>query len=491
MSLCSRMWVLGALAGALPGAFAQVVERVQPGDANLECPALAKESQTLDGLIAQGSGGNGLAATATGAAANVGGQVAGATVAQSAGGLFGALSGVVGRVTGAVAQQAAQQQMAPDAAARQRTEQAQARKEFLASLSSARECGAGGPGKALSAERFQQLAGSAQGTGAGTGFNPTGMTLASVQAGLGQPVTPLALADAFDSNLALKGKRFYIAEFRVLFDVGGEVSANTRGAYIPGRDYGSTRMKVTYTVPQPDVAAFQAITDRAFDDFKARLAAAGVSPDDAQALTREYGAIYEASQPASQPGAPVYLEKNLGHAQRKYLVMAPTGMKLVPRGFAGMGAGNIGKRVEWSKGNLEALSVSVAVNIANLESSGSGSSLFKRSSSASADEGMTITAAPDSHLAQSHAHTQTVVMKKALEVGGGFARFREVGGYDSDKDPVGRVAGVLTNLAGMGANKSSRVDMQVDLDGPAMGRLSLQGLATVNQALTDRIKAGL
>ncbi len=479
--------MVGALAGALPAALAQPVERVQAGDAALECAALAKESQAMDGLIAQGSADASVAAT--GAAANVGGQVAGAAVAQSAGGLFGALSGMVGRVTGTMAQQAAQQQMAPDAAARQRAEQAQARKEFLASLAAARECGAGGPGKPLPQARFEQLAGQAPGPGAG--FTPVAMTLASVQSALVQPVTPLALADAFDSNLALKGKRFYIAEFRVLFDVGGEVSASTRGAYIPGRDYGSTRMKVTYQVPQPDVAAFQAITDRAFEDFKARLAAAGVTPEDPQALTREHGAIYEASQPASQPGSPVYLEKNFGHAQRKYLVMAPTGMKLVPRGFAGMGAGHIGKRVEWSKGNLEALSVSVAVNIANLESSGSGSSLFKRGSSASADEGMTITAAPDSHLAQSHAHTQTVVMKKALEVGGGFARFREVGGYDSDKDTVGRVTGLLTNLAGMGANKSARVDMQVDLDGPAMGRLSLQGLATVNQALADRIKAGL
>ena len=277
----------------------------------------------------------------------------------------------------------------------------------------------------------------------------------------------------------------------MLFDVGGQVSASTRAAYIPGRDYGSTRTRVTYKVPALDVEAFQAITDAAYEDFRKRLAAAGVTLEDAEAFTRENGAIYEAAQPASQPGAPVFLEKNFGHSERKYLVMAPKGMKLVSRGFAGMGAGNIGKRVEWSKGNLEALSVSLAVNIANLESSGSGSSLFRRSSTASADEGMHITAAPDSHVVQSHAHTQVVQLKKAVEVGGGFARFREVGGYDTNKDAVGRTMGILTNLAGMGANLVQRVDLEVDLDGPAMSRLSLQGLATVNQSVVDRIKAGL
>lgn len=94
----------------------------------------------------------------------------------------------------------------------------------------------------------------------------------------------------------------------------------TRGSYLPGRDYGSTRAKVNYTVPQIDITAFQAITDKAWEDFKVRLTAAGV--------------------------------------------------KLHSRGFAGLGAGNIGKRIEWSKSNLEALSISVAVNIAALESSG-------------------------------------------------------------------------------------------------------------------------
>jgi hypothetical protein len=477
-----------ALLGVASQAAAQAIERVQPGDQNLDCAAIAAQSQALDATIAAGSG-NAAGKAVAGGAANVGGQVAGAAVAQSLGGMFGALGGIVSKVAGSAAQQAATQAVEPDAATKQRATEAQARKAFLERLSAAKECSAGGSGKVIAAEQFQQLAAAAP---AASGFTPVAMSAASIAPVLKEPVTLLPAADAFgDSNLVLKGKRFAIAEFRVLFDVGGQVTASTRGAYIPGRDYGSTRMRVTYKVPQLDIEAFQAITDAAYDDFKKRLAAAGVTVEDTEAFARENGAIYEAAQQASQPGAPVFLEKTIGTIERKYLVMAPKGMKLVSRGFAGMGAGNISKRMEWSRGNLEALSVSLAVNIANLESSGTGSSLFKRSSSASADEGMFITAAPDSHIVQSHAHTQIVSLKKAVEVGGGFARFREVGGYDSNTDATGRAVGILTNLAGMGANQTRRIDMEVDLDGPAMSRLSLQGLATVNQSVVDRIKAGM
>jgi hypothetical protein len=44
-----------------------------------------------------------------------------------------------------------------------------------------------------------------------------------------------------------------------------------------------------------------------------------------------------------------------------------------------------------------------------------------------------------------------------------------VGGCSTD--PTGRAVGLLTNPAGMGANQTRRVDLEVDLDGPAMGRL--------------------
>lgn len=440
-------------------AAAQAIERVKAGDAELDCAAIASEGQAMDGLIA-----------------------AGATTEKNAGSGSGGLFGALGAMVSKAAQQPAGEKALPDAAAQEKAAQAQARKSFLVRLGSAKECQPGGQGgKQLSAEQFQQIANNA----------PAPLTLAAIQPALDAPVTLLPADGLVDGKLDMKGKRFYIAEFRVLFDVGGQVSANTRGSYLPGRDYGSTRAKVNYTVPQIDVAAFQAITDKAWEDFKARLAAAGVKVEDREAFEREHGAIYEATEEASKPGKPVFIDKNYGHSERKFLVMAPAGMKLHSRGFAGLGAGNIGKRIEWSKSNLEALSISVAVNIAALESSGSGMTMIKRESSASAGEGMSISMAPDTLLVQSHAHTNILRMNGPLAVDGSFASFREVGGYDTDKDAVGRTMGLLTNLAGMGANKTKRTDTEVDIDGPAMGRMALQGLATINQAIADRIRAGL
>ncbi|HYC41707.1 MAG TPA: hypothetical protein VEB70_01830 [Noviherbaspirillum sp.] len=438
---------------------AQAIERVKAGDAGLDCAGIAAESQAMDGFIAAG------ATTEKNAA-------------PGSGGLFGALGAMVSKAT----QQPAEEKAPPDAAAQQKAAQAQARKSFLARLGTAKECQSGGRGaKQLSEEQFQQIANDA----------PVPLTAAAIQPALSLPVTLLSADGLVEGKLDMKGKRFYVAEFRVLFDVGGQVSANTRGSYLPGRDYGSTRAKVNYSVPQIDVAAFQAITDKAWEDFKARVAAAGVTLEEREAFERENGAVYEATEEASKPGKPVFIEKNYGHSERKFLVMAPSGMKLHSRGFAGLGAGNIGKRIEWSKSNLEALSISVAVNIAALESSGSGLTMVKRESSASAGEGMSISMAPDTLLVQSHAQTNILRMNAPLAVDGSFASFREVGGYDTDKDAVGRTMGLLTNLAGMGANKTKRTDTEVDLDGPATVRMALQGLATINQAIADRIKAGM
>ena len=57
------------------------------------------------------------------------------------------------------------------------------------------------------------------------------------------PATPPAesaeLLDA-SANLAgtmpMKGKRFYVSEYRLLVEVGGQVTANTRAAYFGGAD---------------------------------------------------------------------------------------------------------------------------------------------------------------------------------------------------------------------------------------------------------------
>ncbi|HYD55573.1 MAG TPA: hypothetical protein VEB41_01560 [Burkholderiales bacterium] len=475
---------IAALIAALfsTGALAQAIERVQGTDPALDCPAIARESAAMDEHVKAGTSENSAGKTAAGTAANVGGQVAGGAIAQSVGGLFGALGSVVGQVTGAVAQQTAEKKMEPDAAAKDKAVQAQARKDFLARLAAAKDCAAGGEGKALSEEEFKTVAA----VPVEKPFAP--LTADTVKVAIAEPVTPIPAALEWSGgNVDLKGKRFYVSEFRVLFEVAGTVSASTRGGYLPGRDYGSTRARVNYVVPKYDIAAFQAITDKAFEDFKARLRAAGLQVEEAEPFVKEHGAIYEATEAASTPEKPVFYEKNLGHTERKYLVVAPTGMKMHARGFGGIGGGDHGKRREYRDKNLDAIAVSMAVNIAALESSGSGSSITRRGSSASASEGMAISGAPDVQAVMNHTMVGGYYTSQAIPVPGTFARWSLAGGYDTDKDATGRAVGILTNLAGMGANKTRREDYELQLDGTQTARLALQGLASMNEALVKRI----
>jgi len=317
-----------------------------------------------------------------------------------------------------------------------------------------------------------------------------GQVDADLQAVLAAPPAPLEAPAGLKSNAALKGKRFYIAEYRVLFEVGGRVTANTRAAYFGGRDYGATSVSVNYQLPQPNIALLQAITDKAYQDFQARLGAAGLQPEPAEAFVQENGAVYEATAKATQPGAEVVEEAELGYGKRKYLVFAPTGTGIVSRSFIGMGAGNIGKRIDFSKANMEGVSVGMVVNLAAQESSGGGSSMFKRGSSANASAAMEVFMAPKQvGLLQTHAQTQVISLPAPLAVPGQFATLKEAGGYDSQKDAA--VAGIqmLGKLTmGLAGNNSKRVDMVLEVDQGALARQALQGLAAVNQAVASAIQ---
>lgn len=334
------------------------------------------------------------------------------------------------------------------------------------------------------APKPEEAAAAAQGTPSIAQASP-----AEIEAALAAPIAPLEATGLTKGNATLKGKRFYIAEYRVLFEIGGTVSASTRAAYFGGTDYGATNVRVNYLVPTPDMKLLQAITDRAYADFLARLEAAGVKPEPAETFVTENGAIYEATQEASKPGAEVYEDVELGYGKRKYLVMAPTGTKVVPRGFAGIGAGNLGKRMDFSKGNLEAVSVGMVVNLAAQESSGGGSSMFKRGSSANASAAMEVAMAPKQMgVLQTHAHTHVVSLAGPLAVPGQFANLRETGGYDTQKDTAVKALQIVGALTmGLAANKSKRIDMALDVDNAALARQALQGLAAVNQAAISGI----
>jgi hypothetical protein len=90
---------------------------------------------------------------------------------------------------------------------------------------------------------------------------------------------------------------------------------------------------------------------------------------------------------------------------------------------------------------------------------------------------------------QGQADGGAIRMEKPIIVAGSFANFREVGGYDSNKDAVARSMMLISNLAGVAANKTKRVEMEVDLDGPASSKMMLGGLASFNQGITEQLAA--
>ena len=305
------------------------------------------------------------------------------------------------------------------------------------------------------------------------------------------PAEPAGLLDAsanLSGSVSMKGKRFYVSEYRLLVEVGGQVTANTRAAYFGGTNHGATRMSVKYDASSMDFVALQQLADRAYADFLARLEAAGAKPEPAETIIKEFGVVYEASQPGSTAAAPVYDDLDLGYGKRKYLVLAPTGTLLNSRGFAGLGAGNISSRMNYSKGNAEAISVAMAVHIAAQESSGGGSSLFKRGSSANASAAMEIAGAARAAALQSHAQSQSYLFKAPLAVPGDFATLKEVGGYDSQKDAAVGAIQALGRLFGQAANNSKRVDMAVEVNMPAMTQMALRGLASMHQAMANGMK---
>lgn len=482
-----RLW-LAAVCAASAAASAQSASVARDSDITLDCHAIRIERQNLNEIIAAGENEPGIGRAVAGGAANVGGQVAGAAAAQSAG-IFGSLGGLLSKAVGVVAQQQVEERMAPEPQAVEQARQAQARSDFLARLAQAKACRDDDDsfaGKPLTTAEFAALR-----SGPAAGVTQP-LAAKTVVEALAQPVTPAALDLPLEGEIKLAGKRLYLAEFRVLFEVAGEVSANTRAGRLPGVNYGATHSRIKYQVPQVDVAALQAITDKAYADFLTRLQAAGVTLEPADNFIAQHGAVYPATEAASTADAPVFEEINLGHTRRKYMVFAPTGMKLHSRGLAGLGAGDIGARIGYVKNKLEGLSVGVALNVAALESSGSGSSILNQDgANTSARPEMSLAAPTGSTIAQGHAEAGALRLTKTVAIPGTFAVMRETGGYDTQKDAAVRSVQLLSNLMGVAASKSKTVEMALELDGPSTSRLALQALSGFNQSLVDQIKAGL
>ncbi len=329
------------------------------------------------------------------------------------------------------------------------------------------------------------------------------LSTTSIEAALARPIGQAVRAPRTSGAIDLRGKRVYIAEYLLLFDQSGELATQTRDGRLLGQAAGTRLDDGPATLAyrgQPDIAALQALTDRGWADLQARLAAAGVVLADAGTVVREYGAVYPSTEPASRPGAPVLIEGKSGETTRRYLALAPTGMKLVQRTAAGIGPGNLSARLAYPTQGVEGLSLAMALNFSALDAGGQRVSGYNDAGgtplapAATLSPLMELAPAPAAALVHAHAQLALVNLDEALLLADEFARLRA-----SPAPAPAAAAGAdpllpLLPLLSLGRRLVSgpavpRVDALLELDGPASARLMLYAIAAANQAIADALKA--
>lgn len=315
------------------------------------------------------------------------------------------------------------------------------------------------------------------------------LALGSIGAALARPVGAPLPSPQTSGRIDLKGKRYYIAEYQLLVEVGGEVPVLPRDGELLGRRVGADAAQLAFRA-RPDIAALQALTDRAWADLQARLATAGVQPEGIDRLLGSAGAVYEASAPASTPELPVLVESKSGDTLHRYLVLSPTGMAIVPRVPGGLNPGNLAARVAFAAQGIEALSLAIAVNLSGQDASGERRSSFAGPPPALSPL-MEVVPAPQAALVQAHGQLAQVTLSEALVLAPEFARLVPA---PADNDSAGGTDPLQALLAlgrrlGVAPGEAPRVDARLELDGPATARALLYGAAAANQAIAEALKA--
>ena len=314
----------------------------------------------------------------------------------------------------------------------------------------------------------------------------------TITAALARPIGQTVRAPRTSGQLDLQGKRLYIAEYLLLFDLSGEVATQPRDGQLLGTPVGDRPALLAYR-SAPDIDALQQLTDRAWADLQLRLQAAGVVLADPADTVRQYGAVYAATEAPSTALAPVVLSSKTGDTERRYLALAPTGMRLVPRTVAGIGLGNIAARVSFPTRGVEALSLAMALNFSALDSTGQRTSTFAPPPGAAPGQAalsplMELAPAPAAALVHAHAQLGLVNLGEALVLAAEFARLRP---QPAAEAPLRENLGPLLSLGRrlLGGPAALRVDALLELDGPTTARLALYALSAGNQAIADALKA--
>lgn len=183
------------------------------------------------------------------------------------------------------------------------------------------------------------------------------------------------------------GKRIAVAAFRVAFITDNKITAQVRSAYLPGIDYSGARSSFFVELKGVDPKTMQAVTDKAYADLLAQLAASGREVVPLEQLKESLGLF--------KPSANGYTKESNGQTASFF---APTGMPLVFTHFEG-GWGDAGMLDLTNYRKLQEISAQhnaiviapmMFVNFARMTSSGNQSGLTARVAETGAEPGMSV-----------------------------------------------------------------------------------------------------
>ena len=262
-------------------------------------------------------------------------------------------------------------------------------------------------------------------------------------------------------------KRVAVAGFRVAFVTKDSVTAKVRASSFFGRDTSGANVSVDASLAGVDAATLQAITDKAYEDFRAQLKLAGRDVVAQEELTEFFSGLQVTPSTVDKP-----FSKDV-NAQSVQL-FSPTGMPLWfthqekawgDRGFLDL---NNWKRLgEYSK-KLNAIVVTplIVVNFVTMQSSGNQSGLMARTAKADAVPGMNVRVF--SSIYNSPSDEGGVQMTKGVDSEINFGSMNEVAADDNKVvkgifDVLGKAAG-LANAGGANNASSTRVMQTTNAD---------------------------
>jgi hypothetical protein len=315
------------------------------------------------------------------------------------------------------------------------------------------------------------------------------LSMVSAEAALARLPGEPTPAPRTSGTLDLRGKQVHIAEYLLLFDLDGEQPAPLRDGKLLGMAVPEGKAVLAWRA-RPDTAVLQAITDSAWADLQARLQAAGVVLTDPAAAVQAHGAVHAASTPGSTADAPVQLVQVYRGITRRYLALAPTGMRLVPRGPAGIGPGDAAARAAYQANRQEGLSLAMALNLSVLDATGTRQPAFAAPGGLpTLSPQMELGPAPAAALVHAHAQQAFVNLNEALIPAAHFGRLRlaPLDGPIPSNDPLKPLLGFGLRL--QGETPPRRVEALLDLDGPSTARLVVYLTSAANQAIANALKA--